>query len=290
MISIRRITNMKFALTGFVSLIALAAPSASALAADDLGVATKVQNDVTGRIQAKSVSVNSGNNVFSGETVSTGANARAKLVFKDNANLSVGPNSSVSLGKAASLSLSRGFFHVAAGVSDKSAYQIKTPTAKLGGRGAIFALDVTPELTQVEVSKGQIDVCTTSGKCSSVGEGQAVIVSQTGVTSSSATGQAAKAACGDVCESPTTYAQAQQTYTAGLDSSAREWRAQFPADVPQPGVLPPAPGGIPWGLVGVVGVGVGAGVGAGIAASNNAATAASFFVPPPSPPAPVSLQ
>jgi hypothetical protein len=88
----------------------------------------------------------------SGEVVQTGAANAAKIVFTDNANVSMGPGSRIALSKfvysgedifkKATLQLARGAFRSTSGSSDKRAYQIQTLTATIGLRGTVLDIRV----------------------------------------------------------------------------------------------------------------------------------------------------
>lgn len=126
-------------------LLALLLPGSTAFAQDKIGVAVTVRNEVSGKLQTRIVQIIDGESVFDRETVKTVTDSSAKIVLKDNTNLNVGPNSSVSLDnfvfagptdyKKAGVNLAKGAFRFTSGASDKRAYDIKTPTATIGVRG-----------------------------------------------------------------------------------------------------------------------------------------------------------
>jgi hypothetical protein len=171
---------MKFASTGnllrsivhisiFGLSAALLAPIGAALAADEVGVAVNVRNDVTGKIQSQTVKIDGGSNVFGREIVKTNADSSAKIVLKDNTNLNVGPNSSVSLDnfvfkgdsdyQQAGFNLAKGAFRFTSGGSDKRAYDLKTPAATIGVRGTDFVVLVKNKVSHVEVATGSTLIC-----------------------------------------------------------------------------------------------------------------------------------
>jgi FecR protein len=150
-------------------------------AEEQVGVAVTVRNDVTGKLQSSVVRVSDGSSVYGREVVKTSADSSAKLVLKDNTNLNVGPNSSVSLDnfvfagnsdyKQAGFNLAKGAFRFTSGASDKRSYDLKTPVATIGVRGTDFVVIVTDEIVQqnkvrvsrkrshIEVSNGLTLVC-----------------------------------------------------------------------------------------------------------------------------------
>jgi hypothetical protein len=140
------IASLKY--KGFVcamSALAVLAVTPVAFAGDRIGVAATVRNRVSGRVQAQTMPLNSGENVYDRELVKTEADSAAKIVLKDSANINVGPNSAVSLDNfvyageqdlsKASVNMAKGAFRFTTGSSDKKAYNVKTPTATIGVRG-----------------------------------------------------------------------------------------------------------------------------------------------------------
>jgi hypothetical protein len=68
-----------------------------ATAQETIGVAATIRNEVNGKVASRTFQINAGENVFRQEVVATGRDSFAKLVFKDSTNLSVGPETSVTL-------------------------------------------------------------------------------------------------------------------------------------------------------------------------------------------------
>lgn len=207
---------------GVVSLLAFLATASAALCQENIGVAVTVKNDVTGKIQTRTVQVNAGSDVFGKEIVKTESDASAKIVLKDNTNLNVGPNSSVTLDKfvfagpadyrQASFSMAKGAFRFTSGSSDKRAYDIKTPEVSIGVRGTDFAVVIGQGSTLVEVDHGKVIVCSRQGGgCRIVSGGQAVNASNRQVTPTQFSGIASHAACSGPCAVPLRYSEAVET-------------------------------------------------------------------------------
>jgi hypothetical protein len=223
---------------------ALVTPVAAALAAEEIGIAVTVRNDVTGKIQSQTVKVDNGSNVFGRELVSTNATSSAKIVLKDSTNLNVGPSSSVTLDnfvfkgdsdyKQAGFNLAKGAFRFTSGGSDKRAYDLKTPTASIGVRGTDFVLDVRDKVSHIEVSSGQTLICPIKSAanrplltkpndkkkekecrkgCAEVREGEAVDVTEACVFSAQYSGMS-------VGESPMSFAEAAGVGAPGLSIEA----------------------------------------------------------------------
>jgi hypothetical protein len=132
--------------TGALAAAAFLALCSTAIAQDSqIGSAKSTRNQVEGIVGGQSKQLSSGGAVFPDETVRTGTNAVADLVFIDNTNLSVGPTSEVKLDKfvydpsgsngAVVIQATRGAFRFVTGSQDKRVYQIKTPFGTLGIRG-----------------------------------------------------------------------------------------------------------------------------------------------------------
>ena len=128
---------------------------AQALAQDPkIGSAEAAQNKVEGIIGGQSQPVSKGTALYSNETVRTGENGVADLVFLDSTNLTVGPISEVLLDKfvydpngssgVVVLHATKGAFRFVTGSQDKRAYQVQTPFGSLGVRGTIVEMMLAP--------------------------------------------------------------------------------------------------------------------------------------------------
>ena len=128
---------------------------AQALAQDPkIGSAEQAQNKVEGIIGGQSQPVSKGTALYSNETVRTGENGVADLVFLDSTNLTVGPISEVLLDKfvydpngssgVVVLQATKGAFRFVTGSQDKRAYQVQTPFGSLGVRGTIVEMMLVP--------------------------------------------------------------------------------------------------------------------------------------------------
>ena len=148
---------------------ALAAGVVGAEAQEHIGSAALARNDVTRESAGGSGPLATGDSVFRNETVRTGADSNARLVFLDSTNLGVGPVSAVKLdqfvyvgesnGQKMTVNLAKGVFRFTTGALDKKAYQITTPTAAIGVRGTILDIGVQSADTRVTLVEGQALVC-----------------------------------------------------------------------------------------------------------------------------------
>jgi hypothetical protein len=148
---------------------ALVAGVVGAHAQEHIGSTALARNDVTRESAGASAPLVTGDSVFRNETVRTGADSNARLVFLDSTNLGVGPTSSVKLdqfvyvgesnGQKMTVNLAKGVFRFTTGVLDKKAYEITTPTAAIGVRGTVLDIAVQGPDTRVTLVEGQALVC-----------------------------------------------------------------------------------------------------------------------------------
>ena len=148
---------------------ALVAGVVGAEAQEHIGSTALARNDVTRESAGASAPLVTGDSVFRNETVRTGADSNARLVFLDSTNLGVGPTSSVKLdqfvyvgqsnGQKMTVNLAKGVFRFTTGVLDKKAYEITTPTAAIGVRGTVLDIAVQGPDTRVTLVERQALVC-----------------------------------------------------------------------------------------------------------------------------------
>jgi len=148
-------------------LLTLACAPASAQ--QNIGAAATAHNDVKHGSAGKIAPLATGDSVFKDESVRTGQESTAKLVFLDSTALAVGPTSSVVLDRfiydpsptsqAMAVNLTKGVFRFTTGALDKSAYSIATPTAAIGVRGTVLDIAVQGSRTRVTLVEGRALVC-----------------------------------------------------------------------------------------------------------------------------------
>ena len=142
-----------FALGAICATLALLATPAAAQSADGrIGAAAAVRNQVTGaRTPGQNQPLAVGNPVYQNQSISTGANSVAQLLFTDQTTLSIGQRSQVTLdryvydpsrasGGGATVSMTRGAMRFVSGSQDPRNYQVRTPVATIGVRGTIVDL------------------------------------------------------------------------------------------------------------------------------------------------------
>jgi hypothetical protein len=121
---------------------------AAAQNASKIGVASAVKNRVDGQIGGTTRPLVAGGDIFARETVRTGEQSTAQLLFLDETSLSVGPQSEVTLDRfvydpnrgrgQVVVNATRGALRFVSGSQQSSSYQIRTPVATIGVRGTAF--------------------------------------------------------------------------------------------------------------------------------------------------------
>jgi hypothetical protein len=152
-----------------------------------VGVASAVKNDVQGIQGGAGRALSPGSSVFERETVRTGAESVAQLLFLDQTSLSVGPRSEVVLDQFVYdpsrntgdvvLSATRGAFRFISGSQNPLSYKINTPAATIGVRGTI--IDCAVGSLTCAVSQGAA-VIVVNGVEHRVEAGQAITVGNDG--------------------------------------------------------------------------------------------------------------
>ena len=116
-----------------------------------------------------------GDEVVRNEVVRTEADSDARLVFRDDTNLSLGPGSTLKLDRTVfddpkagdiAIKLTSGAFRFVTGNSNKEAYVIKTPIATMGVRGTTLDILVKKRRNIIVLRSGKVTLCVlASGKC-----------------------------------------------------------------------------------------------------------------------------
>ncbi len=167
----------------------LAVASAPSLAADKVGVAAAVQNNVQGVQNGAPRRLATGSSVFEQELIRTGEQSVAQLLFLDETTLSIGPLSEVILDRFVYdpangtgnvvLSATKGAFRFISGSQDPLNYTIETPVATIGVRGtiidcAIGSLTCIVQQGSVVIVVGGVPRTFTAGDTFSVDDGGTV--------------------------------------------------------------------------------------------------------------------
>jgi hypothetical protein len=148
---------------GVLWCIAVAAPAAAQAV---IGDATAVENSVSGVVRGKPVRIGLGDSVYRDQQVRTARDSRAKLTFLDQTNLSIGPESTVTLDDfvyrgrdGVTFNATLGAFRFVSGAAGGHNYQVQTPQAIIGVRGTNFGVRVQKSQTTIVLNEGAIVVC-----------------------------------------------------------------------------------------------------------------------------------
>lgn len=160
--------------------------------AAQIGVASVVRNDVSGNFGGQRRVLQVGTSVHQNETVTTGADSSAQLLFRDETSLTLGAESSLTLDRFVydpnakrgdiAVSIGRGAFRFVTGSADPSSYKIRTPVATLGIRGTIVEgyLNDSTGMFTIVVVEGSVDVILADGTVVSLDEGQYLTINGEG--------------------------------------------------------------------------------------------------------------
>ena len=167
---------------------ALAFAPAVAYAQENVGSAAKVVNAVSGTLSDNVRTIVLQDNVFQNEIIATSGDSATELLFRDETQLTVGPDSQVTLdtfvydpsataGRLV-ISMSVGAMRFVSGKMAQQSYEVRTPTATIGIRGTIFTVVVAANgLTTVSVVEGAVAITNVAGVSVSVQSGLSSSVS-----------------------------------------------------------------------------------------------------------------
>lgn len=144
--------------------------------ADAAGTARGVAPAADAERGGETLTLKVGADIFIGDLVQTGAKGNVQILFADNTELVVGPNSSLKIedylfrndGSAGQLAVNMlaGSFRFATGNSAKNLYSITTPTGTIGVRGTGFDVFVALNgVTRILLYHGAVRFCTEDGDC-----------------------------------------------------------------------------------------------------------------------------
>lgn len=149
-----------------------AALPATALANEVIGKAEIIENRVLGQQGEAPRPLAVPDPVHRNERVTTEEKAQARLRFRDETDLRLGPKASIKLDafvysgdKNAAMELTTGAMRFVSGNGPKGSYIIRTPVATVGLRGTTVEVSVINNRTYVSLHEGAAQVCTRSGRC-----------------------------------------------------------------------------------------------------------------------------
>ena len=165
-------------------------PATTSAAEGPIGVAAVVRNTVS-QLEPRVTRIAKGDEVVRNEVVRTAADSDARLVFRDDTNLSLGPGSTLKLDRTVfddpkagdiAIKLVSGAFRFVTGHSNKEAYEIKTPVATMGVRGTKLDVLVERRRNKVVLVAGAVNVCVPgTGKCVDlIHEGDSITITGSG--------------------------------------------------------------------------------------------------------------
>jgi len=167
------VTAIRNATLVVLAVLVLVRPAA---AAETVGVAAAIANQVTGALGTGRRALGVGDRLFQNEQIDTARKSAAQLLFNDETSLTMGPDSSVVLDRfvydpkrnvgAMVINATKGAFRFITGSADPRSYKIVTPLAQLGVRGTIidFLFDAQHRLIVILV-EGAVVVCPTPQSC-----------------------------------------------------------------------------------------------------------------------------
>ncbi len=170
-------------------LLGLTSP---AQGAEQVGSAAAVKNDIRGTLAGQ---MHTGSAVHQNETVSSGADSSAQLLFRDRSSLTLGPSSQVKIDSfvydpnrgtgGAALNLAKGALRFVSGSkSSGENTSVKTPLATMGVRGTVAELYVSDFGYEFFLLiEGQIDVCVPAGCQTITTPGEYIVVAPDGTLS-----------------------------------------------------------------------------------------------------------
>lgn len=139
--------------------------------------AAEVRPQANAVLNGATVVLSVADDLFEGQTITTGSRGQVQIVFADETRMVVGPGSSLVIqsilmrnGKATDFAVSAlgGTFRFITGKSNKSAYKIDTPTGTIGVRGTKFDFKVSKKKTDIKLYEGEVTYCPDGGDCGSV--------------------------------------------------------------------------------------------------------------------------
>ena len=161
-----------------------------AFAQEAIGGAVLIENDVRGETGGRRKPIALGDDVFRNQVVQTAAASRAKFLFRDLTNMSLGPDSRATLDKfvynpdgtarTLTVNAARGAFRFFSGGSPSDAYVVRTPQAVIGVRGTTYDVRIADGRTTVVLQEGAVNVCVRdTARCRQLDQpGQSVVVSE----------------------------------------------------------------------------------------------------------------
>jgi hypothetical protein len=175
------------------AVAALAGRDAQAAIQDQITIGNTrvVVKTVIGNFEGELRTLKLEDDVYHNELIETEAESATRLVFLDDTNLTLGPDSSVVLDRfvfdpdpsqaSFVMTATKGIFRFASGKLPKNAYRLNTPAATIGIRGTLLTFSVDPArgdrgetVVSIALEEGQAVIDTCRGESLILNAGQSV--------------------------------------------------------------------------------------------------------------------
>lgn len=145
-------------------------------AADPIGAAVVVVNQVTAAFNRDTRTLSQGDSVHQDEVIEVASDASSELKLNDDTKMALGPGAKLLLDKFVydgdkskgniAVNLVKGAFRFVTGVAAKPSYVVRVPQASITVRGTIFDVFVTESgASWLLLHEGAVQVCNERGSC-----------------------------------------------------------------------------------------------------------------------------
>lgn len=161
---------------GLLGALALSLNGLPASAAEEIGAAVVVVNQVTAALDADTRTLESGHGVHQNELIEVAKDASSELKLNDDTKMALGPGAKLKLDKFVydpqqtnadiAVNLVKGAFRFVTGVAAKPSYVVRVPQASITVRGTIFDAYVEDSgASWLLLHEGAVEVCNAQRKC-----------------------------------------------------------------------------------------------------------------------------
>lgn len=161
--------------------LAVGLMSLPASAADPIGAAVLVVNQVTAELASQKRPLAEGGDVHQDELIEVAADASSELELNDETKMALGPGSKLLLDKfvydpsktqgSIAINLVKGTFRFVTGVAAKPNYVVRVPQASITVRGTIFDVFVQDNgVSWLLLHEGAVKICNERGTCRELDE------------------------------------------------------------------------------------------------------------------------
>jgi len=161
---------------GLLGALALGLSPVPVTAAEEIGAAVVVVNQVTAALDADTRTLQSGNGVHQNELIEVASDASSELKLNDDTKMALGPGAKLKLDKFVydpaqtkgeiAVDLVKGAFRFVTGVAAKPSYVVRVPQASITVRGTIFDAYVEDNgASWLLLHEGAVEVCNAQRKC-----------------------------------------------------------------------------------------------------------------------------